>query len=265
MLEIWRYIWWTRERYRTINMTTPGSKVRSLHKHHVEIWPHMIVHGTRHDDVIKWKPFPRYWPFVRRIHRSPVNSPHKGQWRGALMFSLICVWINDWVNNGEAGDLRRYHIHYDVTVMYSVSFIEPGWRRGIEKLSVLLALCEGNHKEEVMWTFGVIFIASWNILLKKQSGYRLFEIDDTHVTSWWWGTYDVKMSHVTLSTITVTYILVKSLWLIWRPGSRGCHWIENSPDNKIHGANMGPPWVLLAPDWPHVGPMNLAVREYRRI
>ena len=71
-----------------------------------------------HDDVIKWKLFPRYWPFVRRIHRSPVNSPHKGQWRGALMLSLISVWINDWVNNGEAGDLRRYRIHYDVTVMF---------------------------------------------------------------------------------------------------------------------------------------------------
>ena len=52
-----------------------------------------------HDDVIKWKHFPRYWPFVRGIHRSPVNSPHKGQWRGDLMFSLICAWINDWVNN----------------------------------------------------------------------------------------------------------------------------------------------------------------------
>ena len=51
------------------------------------------------------------------IHRSPVNSPHKGQWRGALMFSLICVWINDWVNNREAGDLRRYRAHYDVIVM----------------------------------------------------------------------------------------------------------------------------------------------------
>ena len=48
---------------------------------------------------------------------APVNSPHKGQWRGALMFSLICVWINGWVNNGEAGDLRRYRAHYDVTVM----------------------------------------------------------------------------------------------------------------------------------------------------
>ena len=42
---------------------------------------------------------------------------HKGQWRGALMFPLICVWINGWVNNREAGDLRRYHIHYDVSVM----------------------------------------------------------------------------------------------------------------------------------------------------
>ena len=41
-----------------------------------------------HEDVIKWKHFPRYWPFVRGIHRSPANSPHKGQWRGALMFSI---------------------------------------------------------------------------------------------------------------------------------------------------------------------------------
>ena len=70
-----------------------------------------------HDDVIKWKHFPRDWPFVRGIHRSPVNSPHKGQWRGALMFSLICVWKNGWVNNREAGDWRRYHGHYDVTVI----------------------------------------------------------------------------------------------------------------------------------------------------
>ena len=71
----------------------------------------------KHDDVIKWKHFPRNWPFVRGIHRSPVNSPHKGQWRGALMFSLICVWIIDWVNNREAGDLRCYRAHYDVIVM----------------------------------------------------------------------------------------------------------------------------------------------------
>ena len=70
-----------------------------------------------HDDVIKWKHFPRHWSFVRRIHQSPVNSPHKGQWRGALMFPLICAWINAWVNNRETGDLRRHRAHYDVIVM----------------------------------------------------------------------------------------------------------------------------------------------------
>ena len=39
-------------------------------------------------DVIKLKHFPRHWPFVREIHRSPVDSLHKGQWRRALMFFL---------------------------------------------------------------------------------------------------------------------------------------------------------------------------------
>ena len=67
-----------------------------------------------HDNGIKWKHFPRYCPFVRVIHRSPVNSLHKGQWRGALMFSLIWAWITTWVNN--RGDLRRHRAHYDVIV-----------------------------------------------------------------------------------------------------------------------------------------------------
>ena len=61
---------------------------------------------------------------MRGIHRSPVNSPHKGQWRGALMFSLICVWINGWVNNREAGHLRRYRTHCDVSVMDTVHYMQ---------------------------------------------------------------------------------------------------------------------------------------------
>ena len=68
-----------------------------------------------------WKHFPHYWPFVRGIHRSPVNSPHKGQWRGALMFSVICARINSWVNNRKAGDLRCHQAHYNVTVMHGCS------------------------------------------------------------------------------------------------------------------------------------------------
>ena len=71
-----------------------------------------------HDDVIKWKLFSRYWPFVRGIHRSPVNSPHKGQWCGALVFSLICAWTN----GRDAGDVRRHGAHYDVTVMIMEKF-----------------------------------------------------------------------------------------------------------------------------------------------
>ena len=47
---------------------------------------------NEHDDVIKWKHFPHYWPFVRGIHRWPVKSPHKGQWHWAMIFSLICAW-----------------------------------------------------------------------------------------------------------------------------------------------------------------------------
>ena len=75
--------------------------------------------GTRlQEDVIKWKHFPRCWPFVRGIHRSPANSPHKGQWRGALMFSLIWAWVHRWVHNCEAGDLKCHRAHYDVIVMF---------------------------------------------------------------------------------------------------------------------------------------------------
>ena len=80
----------------------------------------------QHDDIIKWKYCPRYWPFVRGIRQSPVNTPHKGQWRGALMFFSICAWTNGWVNNRDAGDLRHHRAHYGVTVMRSNSLVLGG-------------------------------------------------------------------------------------------------------------------------------------------
>ena len=89
-------------------------------------WPNTrapLISATRrlcvvsHDDVIKWKHFSRYGPFVQGIHWSTVNSPHKDQWRRNLRFSLICARINSWVNNGGGGDLRCHRAHYDVTVM----------------------------------------------------------------------------------------------------------------------------------------------------
>ena len=80
-------------------------------------WSGVQVRVFGHDDVIKWNHFPGYWPFVRGIHRSPVNSPHNGQWRGALIFFLINAWINNWVNDREAANLRCHRAHYDATVM----------------------------------------------------------------------------------------------------------------------------------------------------
>ena len=112
----------------------------------------------RHGDVIKWKYFPRYWPFMRGIHRSPVNCSHKGQWRGALMFSFICAWINGWVNYREAGHLRRYRAHYDVPLIENtvqngqvaisvkllksirgIAFHLKGWREKIMEMFAIVA------------------------------------------------------------------------------------------------------------------------------
>ena len=82
---------------------------------------------------------------------SPVTGEffsHKGRWRRALVFSLICVWINGWVNNREAGDLWRYHAHYDVIVMFHVKWhtnlLKPGkayMRRRIRLSLVPLMAC----------------------------------------------------------------------------------------------------------------------------
>ena len=75
------------------------------------------MYFVAHDDVIQWKHFPRYWPFVRGIHRTPVNSRTEASDTELLMFSLMCAWINGWVNNREGGDLRRHRTPYDVTVI----------------------------------------------------------------------------------------------------------------------------------------------------
>ena len=88
---------------------------------------------TAHDDVIKWKHFPRYWPFVRGIHRSPANSFHKGQGRRALMFSMIYVWTNGCANNRDAGDLRRHRAYYDVIVMYLLALWNTVVLRNVRK------------------------------------------------------------------------------------------------------------------------------------
>ena len=82
-----------------------------------ETWTHIWLQLT--------KGLPSWWRHQMETFSAllalcavPVNSPHKGQWRRTLMLSLICVRINGWVNNREAGDLRCHRGHYDVIVMF---------------------------------------------------------------------------------------------------------------------------------------------------
>ena len=92
---------------------------------HTQWWPD---HNTYGICTSWWRHQMETFPASLAIcaGNSPVNSPHKGQWRGALMLSLICVWINDWVNNREAGDLRRHRTHYDVIVMCYIDHLKRG-------------------------------------------------------------------------------------------------------------------------------------------
>ena len=100
---------------------------------------------------------PLYWPFVWGIHWSLVKSPHKGQWCGALVFSLICTRINGWVNNRETGDLGRHHTHYDVTVMYT---IDPHYREAV-------SLVASPQRGSVMGRLDAFMVVSLNTYLNQ--------------------------------------------------------------------------------------------------
>ena len=82
--------------------------------------------SMNHNDVINWKHFPHYWPFVRGIHQSPVNSLHKGQWREALMFTLICP--NKWLsNNFNTLKPRQNNRHFPDDIFRCIFLNENVW------------------------------------------------------------------------------------------------------------------------------------------
>ena len=129
---------------------------------------YILIHThIYHDDVIKWKHFPRYWPFVRGIHRCPVNFQHKGQWRGALMFSL-----------------RPSLCEFYMSTM-------PWWRHQVETFFALLAICAGNSpvpgefptQRPVTRGFDVYFDLRLNKQLSK------------HLWGWWFETLSRPLWH----------------------------------------------------------------------
>ena len=84
------------------------------------------VLDINHDDVIKLKHFPRYWPFVQGIHQSPVNSHQHAQRPVTRSFDVFFDLPHGWVNSRQAGDLRCHFAHYDVIVMILSHYAQFG-------------------------------------------------------------------------------------------------------------------------------------------
>ena len=127
--------------------------------------------------------FPRYWPFMRGIHRSPVDCHHKGQWRGALMFSLICSWTNGWANNRDAGDLRRHHAYYDVTLNTSSTHLSPWWMPSLFGYGFVQSYKTWQSKTfadvkantDQLINFGDIYINTIRLIAEKFPLWRMLE------------------------------------------------------------------------------------------
>ena len=95
--------------------------------------------------------------------------PAKGQWSGALMHFFIFAWMNGWVNNLEAGDLRHYHAHYDLTVTEHASLSD----HSINCLTTTKHdLTQSCHR----------FMTLYYVLMPKQIS--LFHIPILH-SNWW--------------------------------------------------------------------------------
>ena len=92
-----------------------------------------------------------------------------GQWRGALIFSLTCAWINGWVNTCETGDLRHHNAHYDVTVMNGLV------TDSTKPLPDLLL----NHQWDLFEYISFLFsFALWSIVNKFQNKINKFSLID---------------------------------------------------------------------------------------
>ena len=132
---------------------------------------------------------------MRGIHRWPVNSPHKGQRRRALMFSFTCAWINGWVNNREAGDLSRHRAHYDAIVM---NFVRANTNRVCSIIFVIS--CSSN-----IW-----YLYEWNIIIDVKNNivkYLCLSLTCSHWIQM--CIHDVPSKHVPCSKLNIVKISVR--------------------------------------------------------
>ena len=160
-----------------------------------------------HDDIIKWKNFPRNRPFVWGIHHSPVNSPLKGQSHGIFMFSLIWTRINDWINNGEAGDFRRHRAHYDVTVMVPLYSHHCIWLWPNPVRSYVTCRHGDGHIQSFTYTGEAFEVLSTRYHRKNKIHWNICINGPRRVKHWYSSVFIIKLA---LNSINVYMINIHS-------------------------------------------------------
>ena len=117
-----------------------------------------------HDDVIKWKHFPRYWPFVRGIHRSPVNSPRKGQRRGAFIFNFdLCL------NKRLSKHLRCWWLETPSCSLWRHCNATSSWRHTLGHITTSLWI---SHND--IWIFSLHCFFQCRKCTEKSNAAKIF-------------------------------------------------------------------------------------------
>ena len=160
-----------------------------------------------------------------------ICTKHKG-WMFDHYLKNISAHIADvWIYNQSCHQLSLKSSLLLNTILFSCRYVEShsGVRYKIGFFVILQLLCLNRY----------IFILSGVGISHEILGFALLYF----IHSW-------------LIRLLLIFTCIASLapWRIW------VKW-NSTPDSKVRGANMGPTWVLSAPDGPHVGPMNLAIRD----
>ena len=160
-----------------------------------------------HDYVIKWKYFSYYWPFVKVIHRLLVDSPHKGQLRWALMFSLICTWTNSWANNVDTGYLRCHRTNYDVLVMIYVI--------------LMIGFISGS-----LWLWYAELVWKYDLWIDLQNRWQTIT----------WSNDYLFLTESQGTQFSEIWIEKKSTKHVWRCGQlcSRCNWLTPAPGSLLH-------------------------------
>ena len=149
----------------------------------------------------------RVTPFVRGSHRWPVNSHYKGQWREALMSSLVYAWKkNDWLNNRNAHVLRCHRAHYDVTVMGNLG--------AVVKQDIYTA-------QKLIWDEPIMYSS----VHTKRHEHLLDVVVFVSVRYWLVLTISLKLTSLVLVHHTIAPVPLQHSWIIWVKKS------HNSPMN----------------------------------